>query len=109
MFWKKEARAVYRQNDWKLIRFADRPAELYDLSKDLTEENNLATAEPERLKKMFKKLFEWELTQERPLWMLRQDFEKYDIDRMDRYRTPELVKKEMEKYTKSTNNLKGKD
>ena len=100
LFWKKEARAVCRDNDWKLIRFADRPAELYDLSKDITEQNNLASKEPERLKMMFKKLFEWELTQERPLWMLQQRFEKYDIDRMDRYRTPELVKKEMEKYNK---------
>ncbi|MDC0177430.1 sulfatase-like hydrolase/transferase, partial [Polaribacter sp.] len=100
LFWKKEARAVYRENDWKLIRFADRPAELYDLSKDITEQNNLAYQEPDRVKKMFKKLFEWELTQERPLWMLKQQFEKYDIDRMDRYRTPELVKKEMEKYNK---------
>ena len=100
LFWKKEARAVCRDNDWKLIRFADRPAELYDLSKDITEQNNLAFQEPERTKEMFKKLFEWELTQERPLWMLQQRFEKYDIDRMDRYRTPELVKKEMEKYQK---------
>ena len=98
LFWKKEARAVCRFNDWKLIRFADRPAELYDLSKDITEQNDLAVSEPERVKTMFKKLFEWELTQERPLWMLKQQFEKYDIDRMDRYRTPELVKKEMEKY-----------
>ncbi|MBC3759198.1 sulfatase-like hydrolase/transferase [Hyunsoonleella sp. SJ7] len=100
LFWKKDVRAVYRHNDWKLIRFADRPAELYDLSIDLTEQNNLATQHPERLKEMFKKLFEWELTHERPLWTLKQDFEKYDIDRMDRYRTPELVKKEMEKYIK---------
>ena len=101
LFWKKEARAVCRDNDWKLIRFADRPAELYDLSKDTTEQNNLASKHPERVKTMFKKLFEWELTQERPLWMLQQKFEKYDIDRMDRYRTPELVKKEMEKYIKN--------
>ncbi len=100
LFWKKDVRAVCRNNDWKLIRYADRPAELYDLSKDLTEQNNLASQETERLKMMFKKLFEWELTQERPLWMLKQTFEKYDIDRMDRYRTPELVKKEMEKYQK---------
>ncbi|WP_136481996.1 sulfatase [Cognatitamlana onchidii] len=98
LFWKKDVRAVYRHNDWKLIRFADRPAELYDLSADLTEQNNLATEQPERLNEMFKKLFEWELTHERPLWTLKQDFEKYDIDRMDRYRTPEMVKKEIEKY-----------
>ena len=100
LFWKKEARAVCRHNDWKLIRFADRPAELYDVSKDITEQNNLAAKYPERVKAMFKKLFEWELSQERALWMLKQQFEKYDIDRMDRYRTPELVKEEMKKYTK---------
>ena len=100
LFWKKDVRAVCRDNDWKLIRFADRPAELYDLSKDITEQNNLASQEPERVKEMFKKLFEWELTQQRPLWTLDQKFEKYDINRMDRYRTPELVKEEMKKYQK---------
>ncbi|WP_299556483.1 sulfatase [Seonamhaeicola sp.] len=98
LFWKKDVRAVYRHNDWKLIRFADRPAELYDLSKDLTEQNDLASKHPERLKSMFKKLFEWELTLERPLWTLKQQFEKYDTDRMDWFRNPELVKEYMKKY-----------
>ncbi|TNJ45842.1 sulfatase [Tamlana fucoidanivorans] len=107
MFWKKEARAVYRHNDWKLIRFADRPAELYDLTKDSTEQKDLASQEPERLRAMFKKLFAWELTLERPLWMLQQQFEKYDTDRMDRFRTPILVKKEMQQYQNIENdNLK---
>ena len=48
---------------------------------------------------MFKKMFEWESTLQRPLWVLKRSFENYDIDRMDRYRTPEMVKKEMEQYT----------
>ena len=101
LFWKKDVRAVCRDNDWKLIRFADRPAELYDLTKDITEQNNVAAQYPERVKEMFKKLFEWEMTQERPLWMLQQRFEIYDINRMDRYRTPEMVKEEMKKYQKT--------
>ncbi|WP_066218960.1 sulfatase-like hydrolase/transferase [Formosa haliotis] len=95
LHWKKENRAVYREGDWKLIRFPDRPAELYNLTQDITEQEDLAGKYPERLKDMYKKMFEWELTLERPMWMLKRDFEKYDIDRMDRYRTPELVKKEM--------------
>ena len=95
MYWKKENRGVFRENDWKLIRFPDRPAELYDISKDISEEHDLATKYPERVRKMYKQLFAWELTLERPLWMLKRKFEKYDLDRMDRYRTPELVKKEM--------------
>ena len=95
MYWKKENRGVIRENDWKLIRFPDRPAELYDISKDIAEQNDLATKYPERVRKMYKQMFAWELTLERPLWMLRREFEKYDLDRMDRFRSPELVKKEM--------------
>ena len=95
MYWKKENRGVYRENDWKLIRFPDRPAELYDISKDIAEQNDLATQNPEKVREMYKKLFSWELTLERPLWMLRREFEKYDLDRMDRYRSPDLVKKEI--------------
>ncbi|WP_282117120.1 sulfatase [Cellulophaga baltica] len=95
LFWKKEVRLAYREGDWKLIRFADRPAELYDLSTDIGEQNDLATTHPERVKTMFKKMFEWESTLERPLWMLKRSFENYDIERMDRYRTPELIKNEI--------------
>ncbi|WP_282143665.1 sulfatase-like hydrolase/transferase [Cellulophaga baltica] len=95
LFWKKEIRLAYREGDWKLIRFADRPAELYDLSTDIGEQNDLATTHSERVKTMFKKMFEWESTLERPLWMLKRSFENYDIERMDRYRTPELIKNEI--------------
>jgi arylsulfatase A-like enzyme len=95
LFWKKEVRLAFREGDWKLIRFADRPAELYDLSKDFSELNNLASVQPDRVKSMFKKMFAWESTLERPLWMLKRSFENYDIERMDRYRTPTLIKNEV--------------
>lgn len=95
LYWKKENRGVYREGDWKLIRFPDRPAELYDMSKDIAEQHDLAKKYPERVRNMYKQLFSWELTLERPMWMLRREFEKNDLDRMDRYRTPELIKKEM--------------
>ncbi|WP_261324532.1 sulfatase [Microbulbifer agarilyticus] len=88
MFWKKESRAVIRDGDWKLIRFPDRPAELYNLAEDIGEQNDLVSAQPERVRSMFKDLFEWELTLERPLWLLKRKYEKYDIDRMDQYRVP---------------------
>ncbi|MDQ9090343.1 sulfatase [Pseudoalteromonas haloplanktis] len=88
MFWKKENRAVIRDGDWKLIRFPDRPAELYNLADDIGEQNNLAAKYPERVKSMFKSLFSWELTLERPRWLLKRQYEKYDIDRMDKYRLP---------------------
>ncbi|MBD0777519.1 sulfatase-like hydrolase/transferase [Maribacter sp. ANRC-HE7] len=103
LYWKKENRGVYREGDWKFIRFPDRPAELYDMSKDTPELEDLANKYPERVKDMYKKLFKWELTLERPMWMLKRKFEKNDLDRMDRYRTTELVKKEMEKMKKTAN------
>lgn len=86
LYWKKESRAAIRNGDWKLIRFPDRPAELYQLDKDIQEHNDLATAYPEKVKEMYKQLFEWELTLERPLFQLKRSFEKLDLDRMDKYR-----------------------
>ncbi len=86
LFWKKDCRAVIREGDWKLIRFPDRPAELYYIENDISEHHNLVGEYPEKVKAMFKELFEWELLLERPRWMLRKSFEKLDIDRMDQYR-----------------------
>lgn len=86
LYWKKDVRAAIREGDWKLIRFADRPAELYYLPDDIKEHNNLASKNSERVKKMFKQLFEWESTLERPRWLLKREFENYDIERMDKYR-----------------------
>ncbi|MCM2680293.1 sulfatase [Echinimonas agarilytica] len=91
MFWKKETRAVIRDGDWKLVRHPDRPAELFDLSKDVGEQNDLAAKEPERVKRMFKQLFEWELTLERPRWLLKRKYEHYDVSRMDKYRVPKRL------------------
>ncbi|APG62038.1 sulfatase [Sphingorhabdus lutea] len=88
LFWKKDVRAAVREGDWKLIRFADRPAELYNISNDIGEQNNLADQYPDKVKDLFKKLFAWELTHERPIWTLQQKFERYDIERMDKYRVP---------------------
>ncbi|CAH8284177.1 arylsulfatase A-like enzyme [Mariniflexile fucanivorans] len=85
LFWKKETRVAYRDGDLKLIRFPDRPAMLFDISKDIAEEHNLANKYPDIVKKMYKEIFAWELTLERPLWLLKREYEKYDIDRMDHY------------------------
>ncbi len=86
LYWKKESRAAIREGDFKLLRFPDRPAELYNVKTDIAETNNLATKYPEKVKAMFKKLFEWETTLTRPLWQLRREYEKNAMERMDKYR-----------------------
>lgn len=85
LFWKRDARAAMRKGDWKLIRFPDRPAELFYLPDDISELHNLASKEPARYKEMYKELFAWETTLERPRWLLKKQYEKEDIQRMDAY------------------------
>jgi len=85
LYWKRDARAAMRKGDWKLIRFPDRPAELFYLPDDEKELNNLAVQEPERYRTMYKELFAWETTLERPRWLLKKQYEKQDIERMDAY------------------------
>ncbi|WP_373400015.1 sulfatase [Algoriphagus halophilus] len=86
LFWKKENRGAIRQGDWKLIRFPDRPAELYDLSRDISESNDLAGKYPDFVKELYKKLFEWELTLERPLWLLQRKYEGDAMKRMGQFK-----------------------
>ena len=85
LFWKKDVRATVRHHNFKLLRFPDRPAELYDIEQDPQELHNLAAQNPEMVATLFTKLFEWEQTLARPLWLLKRQFEKSDIDRMDKY------------------------
>ena len=51
---------MVRQGDYKLIRFYDDGhLELYDLAHDLSEQQNLATREPERAKQLDVLLSKW--------------------------------------------------
>ncbi len=88
LYWKMETRGAIRDGDWKLLRFPDRPAELYNLAEDPGEQNNLAHAHPEKVKTLFRKLFAWELELERPLFMLRRDEEGWSARRTDEFRMP---------------------
>ena len=76
LYWKCEGRGVVRDGDMKFMRFPDRPAELYDISKDVTEKNNLAAQHPDLIKKYYEMLSDWEMTLSRPVWMLQRKYEK---------------------------------
>lgn len=88
MYWKRDVRATVRDGDWKLLRFPDRPAELYNLADDIGEQRNLAEQHPDIVKDLYKKIFAWELTTERPRWLLQRKYEKLDLIHMDEYRIP---------------------
>ncbi|MEM9080296.1 MAG: sulfatase-like hydrolase/transferase [Verrucomicrobiota bacterium] len=88
LYWKVESRAAVRTGDWKLIRFPDRPPMLFNLANDPTEETNLASQKPQKLKELFKTLFTWEMELERPLFLLDHKAEAWSAQRLDEYRTP---------------------
>ena len=90
LFWKIENRGVVREGDWKFLRYPDRPAELYNIAEDITETNNLASKHPEKVREMYKTLFEWEGELERPLWQLKRIYEVNAVKRIDEKRNPVL-------------------
>jgi len=93
LFWKKENRGAVREGDWKFLRYPDRPAELYNLANDVSEVMNLADQYPEKVREMYKTLFQWELSLERPAWQLQRKYEGAAMIRMDTYRKKSLPKK----------------
>lgn len=88
LYWKRGARAAVRDGDWKLVRHADRPAELFNLAHDIGEQKDLATRHAAVTRRLYRKLFRWETSLERPLWMLRGEYDRSDVEWMDRYRVP---------------------
>jgi arylsulfatase A-like enzyme len=88
LHWKMETRGAMRDGDWKLLRFPDRPPELYNIARDAGEQNNLATAHPDMIADMMRRQFAWELELERPLFMLRRAEEGLSARREDEYRKP---------------------
>jgi arylsulfatase A-like enzyme len=48
-----------RDGNWKLVKFGNKPWELYDMDKDRTETNNLAKQHPEKVNELNKKHQQW--------------------------------------------------
>lgn len=59
-YWEHEGNKAIRQGNWKLVRDVDDTYwELYDLSKDPTETDNLASSQPARVKGMLTDYTNW--------------------------------------------------
>jgi len=50
LWWQHENHRAIRAGDWKLVALRGGEWELYDLSRDRGESNNLASAQPERVR-----------------------------------------------------------
>lgn len=48
LWWQHEGHRAFRQGDWKIVATKDGPWELYNLSSDRTETEDLARSQPER-------------------------------------------------------------
>ena len=60
LFWEHEGNRAVRWGKWKLVARKDDPWELYDLSMDRTETNNLAQAKPSLVSELLELYRNWE-------------------------------------------------
>jgi arylsulfatase len=52
LFWEHEGNRAVRRGDWKLVAVHESPWELYDLANDRTELQDIASAQPARVKEL---------------------------------------------------------
>jgi arylsulfatase A-like enzyme len=67
--WRFTISAGILEDNWKLIRIPDRLPLLFDISKDISEQNNLVLKYPEVAEKLLKKLGDWDLSLPHPLFL----------------------------------------
>lgn len=84
MNWRFTISAAIREGNWKLVRLPDRLPLLYDLSKDISEQNNVALQNLDVTESLLKKLGQWDVAQPHPVflegavWKARQ-LKLYDV------------------------------
>ncbi len=68
LYWRFGQQMAIRQGDWKLVKYDDTPAKLYNLSEDVGEANDRAGRQPEKFQALQKTWQEWNAQLVKPLW-----------------------------------------
>jgi len=69
MEWKYTVSTAIREGNWKLIRLPDRLPMLYNLSDDISEQNDVALQNLDRTKAMLKRLGAWDVHLPHPVFL----------------------------------------
>lgn len=83
LFWRYDVMAAVREGDWKLLRFPDRPPQLFNLASDVTESVNMADRQPDVANRLMKSVFEWESGLIHPRWNTGSYWTQEDVRRYD--------------------------
>ena len=65
LYWEHEGNRAVRAGDWKLVAEHGKPWELYHLAQDRSEQRDLSTREPERVRQLAAL---WDAYAKRPTW-----------------------------------------
>ncbi|MCA1758449.1 MAG: sulfatase-like hydrolase/transferase, partial [Bacteroidales bacterium] len=81
--WRFTISAATRDGDWKLVRLPDRLPMLYNLTEDISEQNDVALQNLDRTKTMLKQLGEWDVSQPHPFFLEGAVWKKQQLDLYD--------------------------
>lgn len=81
LYWRYDSMAAVREGQWKLLRYPDRPPELYDLTADIGERADRAGDEPGVVRRLMGQLFAWEGTVTHPRWNTGTFWSQEDVRR----------------------------
>jgi arylsulfatase A-like enzyme len=77
--WRNGPNAAIRKGSWKLFKAGDNYW-LFDLSKDVGEQKNLAAQLPKFVEELKKELVKWEAQMKEPLWPCRKPGGNWEVD-----------------------------
>jgi len=76
LYWRFSPQWAIRDGDWKLVQFGKTPMQLFDLSKDVGEKRDLASSQPEVVKKLRAEFEEWDAQLMKPRWKNKPKFDE---------------------------------